>query len=233
MYITLLAASSLKEVLTDLTDAYTKAHPQVTFDIAYGASGAMQKQIEEGAPGDLFISAGTKQMNALMDQKLLVDSEPVQVATNALVLIVPKENTLFESGTLKSFEDLVKDEVKIIGVGDPASVPAGQYAQQVFASLGIEAAVGGKLNNGTDVKQILSWVEAGEVDAGIVYETDALNNDKVTVVATASEDSHKPIVYPAAILASSGHQAEAQGFLDYLTGADVAVVWQHYGFGNK
>jgi molybdate transport system substrate-binding protein len=128
------AAASLTDVMAQIKDAYEAEHPNITLTVTYDSSGALQTQIEEGAPADIFVSANTKQMNALNDEGLVQADTMINLLQNKVVLIVPKGSEL----GLTSFEDAATDKVKIVGVGD-SNVPAGQYAQQVFESLGISA----------------------------------------------------------------------------------------------
>ena len=220
------AAASLTDVTAEIQEAYKAVAPNVTLKFTYGASGALQTQIEEGAPVDIFMSAAQKQMDALEEGALLLDGSRSNLLENKVVLIVPEGSTL----GITRFDDLAKDTVKLVAIGDPASVPAGQYAEEVLTSLGIKDKVEAKANLGTDVRQVLTWVETGEVDAGIVYATDAATSDKVTVVCEAPADSVKKIIYPVAIPKASTNAEAAQAFIDYLKTADIAVMFEKYGF---
>jgi molybdate transport system substrate-binding protein len=224
--LTIAAAASLTDVSKELIDAYKKVAPNVTLTFTYGASGALQTQIEQGAPVDIFMSAAQKQMDALETGKLLLDGSRVKLLENKVVLIVPADSKL----GLKSFEDVAGDTVKKVALGDPASVPAGQYAEEVFTSLKILDKVKAKANYGSDVRQVLTWVESGEVECGVVYSTDAKTTDKVTVVCEAPEGSVKAIIYPAAIVKASKHATEAQAFIDFLKSPDATALFVKYGF---
>lgn len=224
--LTIAAAASLMDVTAEIAEAYKAVAPGVTLTFIYGASGALQTQIEQGAPVDIFMSAAQKQMDALEEQALLLDGSRVELLENKVVMIVPHDSALGLTG----FEELAKDTVKTVALGDPASVPAGQYAQEVLISLGINEQVVAKANLGTDVRQILTWVEMGEVDAGIVYATDAATTDKVTVICEAPADSVKKIIYPVAILKTSANAEAAQAFIDFLKTADIATLFKKYGF---
>ena len=224
--INVLAAASLTDVLGELETSYEAAHPNIDLVISYAGSGALQTQIEEGAPADIFISAANKQMNALNDEGLMDSASIRDLLLNRVVLIVPNNSEL----GLTSFEDVLNDGVNIIGLGEVESVPAGKYAQQVFESLGIWEEVQERANFGTDVRTVLSWVEMGEADCGVVYATDAYTSDQVTIVAEAPEGSCDRVVYPAGIVAGSAVSAEAEEFLQYLSGADSAAVFESYGF---
>ena len=226
-----LAAASLTDVLNELAAVYKKKNSQVNLVISYAGSGALQTQIEQGAPVDVFVSAAAKNMDALVDKGLMLADSKRNLLTNSIVLVTPAKSGL----KLASFQDCASDKVKMIALGDPASVPAGQYAMEVFESLGIADAVKAKANLGTDVRQVLTWVEEGTVDCGVVYATDAAGSKKVTVAASAPPGSHKPIIYPAALAAAGKHQAEAAAFLEFLASDQAGVIFKKYGFtvGDK
>lgn len=224
--LTIAAAASLTDVTAEIAEAYKAEAPNVTLTFSYGASGALQTQIEQGAPVDIFMSAALKQMDALEEQALLLKGSRLNLLENKVVMIVPKDSAL----SLTSFEDLAKDAVKTVAMGDPASVPAGQYAEEVLTSLGIKEAVFAKANLGTDVRQVLTWVEIGEVDAGLVYATDAAATDKVKVVCQAPEDSADKIIYPVAILRASAHAQAANAFITFLKTPGAEALFEKYGF---
>ena len=181
------AAASLKDCIQELSAMYTEKNPQVTITMNFGASGALQQQIEQGAPADVFFSAGIKQMNALKEKGMMIDSSVKNILENKVVLITPKN-----AAALDFFEDLAKSSIKKIGVGEPKSVPVGQYTEQIFQNLGLTDKVASKLIFAKDVREVLSWVETGNVDAGVVYETDAKISKDVTICSTAPEGSHLP-----------------------------------------
>ena len=224
--ITVLAAASLTDVMGELEASYEANHPNIDLVFSFAGSGALQTQIEEGAPADIFISAANKQMDALNEEGLMDSDSIRELLLNTVVLIVPNNSEL----GLTSFEDVLNDGVNMIGLGEIESVPAGKYAQQVFESLGMWEEVEARANFGTDVRTVLSWVEMGEVDCGVVYATDAFTSDQVTIVAEAPEGSCDRVVYPAGIVAGSAVSAEAEEFLQYLESADAAAVFESYGF---
>ena len=219
------AAASLKNCIQDLSAMYTEKNPQVTVTANFGASGALQQQIEQGAPADIFFSAGIKQMNALKEKEMMIDSSVKNILENKVVLITPKS-----AAALDFFEDLAKSSVKKIGVGEPKSVPVGQYTEQIFQNLGLTDKVAPKLIFAKDVREVLSWVETGNVDAGVVYETDAKINKDVTICSTAPEGSHKKVIYPIGVVKTSKHAAEAQKFVDFLFSDAAKEVFARYGF---
>jgi len=220
------AASSLTDALTEIDNLYMQENKNVTVVANFAASGTLQKQIEQGAPADVFISAGAKQMDALQTENLTIKNTRTNLLTNKVVLVVPKNSTL----AISSFTDLTKDDVKKIAIGDPASVPAGTYGQAAFDQLGISDQIKSKLILCTDVKQVLSYVEAGNVDAGIVYATDAATTTDVTVVANAPDAVNAKIVYPIAALKASKNADAAKAYIAFLTGDEVKAIFVKYGF---
>jgi molybdate transport system substrate-binding protein len=229
--ITVSAAASLKDALTAIKDSFAGSHSDVAphsdieLMLNFGASGTLELQIEQGAPADVFVSAAPHQMDALAAKGLILADTRVDLLRNELVLIAPRD-----SKDVTGFSDLGKAGVRVVAMGDPRSVPAGAYAQQVLQALGLSDAVKGKTVLGTDVRQVLADVETGSADAGLVYATDAAISSRVRVVADAPENTHMPIVYPAAVLRSSTHPDEARAFLQYLQSAEARSIFQKYGF---
>jgi molybdate transport system substrate-binding protein len=219
------AAASLTDAMGELLPLYRAKTGYVTVTATYGSSGSLQKQIEQGAPVDVFFSASPKQVKALDDQGLLVAGSAKTILLNSLVLVVPKD-----SSGIASFADASGSKVTQIALGEPASVPAGQYAMQVFASLGIADAVKAKAVYAKDVRQVLAYVESGEVQAGAVYATDAATSKLVTIAATAPAGSMDPVTYPAAVVKASPHEEEAAKFLAWLSGPEAGAVFAKYGF---
>ena len=219
------AAASLTDVTKDIAKLYKTKAPDVMLTFTYGASGALQQQIEEGAPVDVFISAAKKQMNAL-EKKGLIHGSGKDLLINRIVLIVPAGS----SSGIKSFKDTGTDKVKMIAFGNPATTPAGQYGQEILKGLGIVDAVNAKANLGSDVRQVLTWVEMGEVDCGIVFMTDALTTNKVKVVAIAEDGSHSPAIYPVGIIKASSNKKEAQKFVGFLSSSGAKAIFEKHGF---
>lgn len=218
------AAASLKPVMEELQTVYGDENPDVTVTFNFAGSGTLEQQIREGAPIDLFISAAEKQMDSLSKDDLILEDTRVELLRNQLVLVVPKDSTLGISG----FEDISK--APVIAVGDPESVPAGQYAKEVFDSIGITQEVEGKATYGKDVTEVLAWVSSGDADAGVVYATDAISDENVTIAAYAPEGSHSKIVYPAAVIKASGEAEGARSFLEFLGTQEAEDVFVEYGF---
>ena len=171
--------------MNELRSAYMAKNPLVKVTANYGSSGSLQQQIEQGAPADLFFSAGLKQMKALQDKQLMDNDTVKPILENKLVLIIPKNGA-----AVTMMDDLTKDSFGKIAVGDPKSVPAGQYAQETLKNLGLDGKVKAKLVFAKDVREVLSWVETGNAQVGFVYETDALISKNVTISFTTPEGSH-------------------------------------------
>lgn len=224
--ITVSAAVSLKDAFTEIGELY-KAKTGRTVDFNFGASGALQQQIESGAPVDVFASAGEKQMTALAEKNLLTAGSRKDFARNSLVLIVPKTSEV----RIVSFSDLADPALKKIAVGNPKTVPAGQYAAEVLEKGGLQEKLHDKLIFAENVRQVMDYVVRGEVDAGIVYSTDARQaGSEVNVAATADEASHSPILYPIAVIAGAKHPDAAQEFIDLVMSSEGQAILQKYGF---
>ncbi len=220
------AAISLKDVLEDIIKRY-ESETGAKVELNLGASGQLMSQICEGAPVDLFISAGQKQVDDLVHSGLADESTRTVVAQNSLVLIVPAD----QKDGVKSFTDLSQTSVKKISIGEPRTVPAGEYAMQVLKSLKIGDAVKDRLVFGANVRQVLDYVARGEVDAAVVYKTDAMQDVKdVRVVATAKEEDHKPIEYLAIMIKGAAHAHDAEKFLKYLACKEAQKSLKEYGF---
>ncbi len=223
--LTVSAAASLRNVLEEVKQKYAKLQPDVKITYNFGASGALQQQIEQGADVDVFISAAAKQMDGLQHKNLLLSGTRKNFLSNQIVLVVP--NT---TKNISSFTDLKSDRITKIALGEPNSVPAGKYAQEVLNYFQILDLTKKKFVFAKDVRQVLSYVETKNVDAGIVYITDAKLSKSVKVVAIASTKSHSPIVYPIAIIQNSKNVAQAENFIDFLLGKQADNIYKSYGF---
>jgi molybdate transport system substrate-binding protein len=221
------AAASLKDALEELDKGFTKANPNIKVSYNFGSSGALQQQIEQGAPADVFLSAATKQMDALEKSNLIAKNTRRNLLTNRLVLIVPSNSTL----KITNFKALTNNNIKKISVGEPRSVPVGQYSEEVFKNLGILEQIRSKLVFANSVRNVLAAVETGNADAGIVYITDAKISDQVKVVAIAASNLHSPIVYPMAVISTSKNPIAARAYTSYLTKAPAKTVFEKFGFG--
>lgn len=220
------AAVSLQAAMEDIQPEFEAEHPDITLEYTFAASGQLQQQIEQGAPIDVFLSAGIPQMDALEQADRLLPDTRKDFLSNQLVLIVPRASTL----GLTDFNGLTQAEVQQISVGDFGSVPAGQYAEQVFSNLGILGDIQAKLIFVNTVREVLAAVASNNVDAGILFATDAATSDQVTVAATAAADLHDPIIYPLAVVNDTAHAAAALTFVDYLSKDAARTVFTDRGF---
>lgn len=221
------AAASLKDALTEIQTLYKAEKPNAAVAITFGGSGALQQQIEQGAPADVFFSAATSNMNTLKTAGLMVDSTIKNLLKNTLVLVLPSDS----KSAVRMFEEVkASADIKKIALGEPTTVPAGKYAEQVFTFYNALDAVKAKTVYAKDVREVLTWVESGNVDAGVVYSTDAYTSDKVKIVATAANGTHDPIVYPAGVVKASKSPVAAKDFVNFLSSAEATAVFEKYGF---
>jgi molybdate transport system substrate-binding protein len=223
--LTISAAISLKDALNEIDSVYTSSHSGTALHFNVGGSGTLQQQIEQGAPVDIFISASPKEMDALDSKGMLLAGTRHDLVKNQVVLIVPSDRA-----GVSNFQDLTRAEVKNVAIGEPRTVPAGRYAQQVLTHFGVYDQLKPKFVFGKDVRQVLAYVETGNADAGIVYATDARITNRVKVVATAPEDSHAPVVYPVAIIKTSHDPSAAREFMQFLWGSQARDVFVKFGF---
>ncbi|BBD67336.1 molybdenum ABC transporter periplasmic molybdate-binding protein [Nostoc commune NIES-4072] len=223
--ITVSAASSLKDALEEIKPLYQQSKSNINISYNFGASGALQQQIEQGAPADIFISAGQKQVDALEQKGLLLPGSRTNLANNSLVLIVAQDVV-----GISSFSNLISSRINKIAIGEPRSVPAGQYGEEVLKNLKLYDQLKSKFVFGNNVRQVLAAVESGNAQAGIVYATDAKTSNKVKVVVTADEKLHSPIVYPVVVIKSSKNISAAKQFVQFLSGSQAKTVLRKYGF---
>ena len=225
--LTISAAASLSEVMEEAGQIYMKENPGIKIVYNFGGSGSLQQQISQGAPVDLFISAAEDKFNTLQSKGLIDQNHSVKLLNNELVLITQKSNT-----TIDSAESLTQDNIKRIALGTPESVPAGMYGKQALLSLRLweELEHGKKIIFTKDVRQVLSYVETGNVDAGIVYKTDAMISQKVRILPFTEKNLHDPIVYPAGVIAGTKHPEEAVDFFNFLKGKEAREIYKKYGF---
>jgi molybdate transport system substrate-binding protein len=223
--LTLSAAASLREAVTELAGRYEAAHPGTTVRVNLGASGALRQQIEQGARVDVFVAAAVGPMDALAERGLVDTATRADLAGNSLVVVVPRG-----SGAVKGFRDLASPGVRRVALGAPASVPAGEYALEALRALGIAEAVQGRAVYAQNVRQVLAYVESGNVDAGIVYATDAAASPRVAVAAAAPPGTHRPIVYPLAVVRATAHPREARALAAFLLGPEARRVLLRRGF---
>ena len=223
------AAASLKNAYEDkLIPMFEEANPGVTVKGTYDSSGKLQTQIEEGLDADVFMSAAKKQMIALDEEGMIASDTITDLLENKIVLIVPTGN----EKKLEKFEDIEKADS--IALGDPASVPAGQYSEEALTNLGIWDKIQDKVSFGTNVTEVLNQVAAASADAGIVYATDAASMaDKVEVVAEAPEGSlSAKVIYPVAVVKGTAHEEVAKEFVAFLQTDKAITVFEDYGFSS-
>jgi len=222
--LTVSAAASLKDAIVETETAYKQGHANIAFANNFGSSGTLAAQIDQGAPVDIFIAAAAKPMDDLAGSGLIVAATRRNLLRNTLVLIAPLDSKLHD------FHGLTDKSIKVIALGDPASVPAGEYGRQTLMSLHLWDQLKEKFVLGKDVRQVLTYVETGNADAGLVYATDAMTSGKVRVIASAAESAHEPIVYPAAVVKRSRNEAAARAFIDYLASPIAQAIFQKHGF---
>ena len=218
-------AMSLTDALTEVSQRFGAAR-NVKVYCNFAGSSTLQRQIEKGAPADVFIAASSKQMDALQREGLLFEDSRRAILNNRLVLVAPVNSSF----SMTDVESLAQDSLRRIAIGEPNSVPAGIYGREALTHLGVWDAVEPKLIPSADVRSTLAYVESGEVDVGVVYQTDAGFSKKVKIIYQFPDSSHTPIVYPAAVLRNTGHKAMAQAFLEYLQTVEVAAILEKHGF---
>lgn len=218
------AAASLKEAMAKIEEEYKKVDANVKLTVNYGSSGSLQQQIEQGAPCDLFISAGQKQMKALDEEKLLLSDTKKDLVENELVLISSPDSDI------SSMSDLNTDKVKKVAVGAVESVPAGKYADEVLTNLNLKDKLKDKLVFAKDVKEVLAWVQSGNADVGFVYLSDTINNDKIKVVEKTDEKTHSPITYPVSVIKASKNTDVAKKFEEFLLSDAGQKILEEFGY---
>ena len=234
------SAASMTETLTEIAELYMNTAPDVKLTFSFDSSGTLKTQIEEGADCDLFISAAQKQMDQL-DAAAGTEKNPdgldfiqsdtrINLLENKVALCVPEGNPK-NIGSYEELANALKGSEILMAMGNE-DVPVGQYTQKILAYYGLDEAAladAGKLTYGSNVKEVTSQVSEGAVDCGVIYSTDAFSAG-LTVVDTATEEMCGQVIYPAAVLKNSAHQAEAKAFLDYLTGKEASKVFEKVGF---
>lgn len=224
--ITVAAAASLADALNEMAGDFQAANPDIDVRFTFGASGTLQRQIEQGAPIDIFISAGAQQMDTLVTKGLIGRDTVKPLARNEVVLAVRAENGV----VLDSFEDLTRGDITKIAMGNPKTVPAGQYGKQVLDYYQIYEKVQLKLVFAEDVRQALAMLTTGNADAGIVYKTDALGNKNVKIAVVAPQGSHQDVVYSVGLVNESNNSAAARKWIDYTISPNSLKTLEKYGF---
>lgn len=220
------AAASLQDVLEEIASQFREAHPEIIVDYNFGSSGALQQQIEQGAPVDIFLSAATQQMDALAEKGVILPDSRRDLVANRLVAIAPTNSSL----KIADLAELKEIPIDRFAVGEFRSVPAGQYAEQALKKLDLLAPLRSKFVFGNNVRGVLAAVESGNVDLGMVYATDAALSERVKVLATVPEALHPPIRYPIAILKTSAHPEAARQLVRFLQEAPAQQIFADFGF---
>ena len=223
--LTISVAASVQDAMRDVQAAYQAEAPNVTITYNFGSSGSLAQQIDQGAPADVFLSASKRWMDDLEDKGQMLEGSRQELLQNSMVLITPQDST-----DVTDFEALETDQNIRVAMGEPESVPAGRYAREVLTAMNLFGSIQAKLVFTKDVRQVLSYVQTGNVDAGLVYATDALIANQVQVVATAPAATHSPIVYPVAVVNDGANIEAAQAFVDFLSTDRAMTIFQEYGF---
>jgi len=225
--ITVSAAISLKNALEEIGKLYESQNKDNKVVFNLGASGDLMTQIKAGAPVDVFASAALKDMDELDKAGFVVKDTRTNFVSNSVVLIVPSSSKI----TLTSFEDLKKAEIKKIAVGNPKTVPVGRYSDETFQYYKISDIIQPKLILAENVRQVLDYVARGEVDAGVVYSTDTMVKlQEVRIIMTAPDASHKPIIYPIAVVKGTKNEKAAKAFISLVTSDEGRKILSQYGF---
>ncbi|MCQ1534451.1 molybdate ABC transporter substrate-binding protein [Methanosarcina sp. KYL-1] len=228
--ITVSAAASLTEAFTDIAEEFEAAKPGTDVELNFAGSGTLRMQIEGGAPIDVFASASESHMDILSEKGLIEERSRKDFTSNTLVMVVPEDS--IESGTYPaSLEDLTEGSVEKIAIGNPETAPVGKYTEQALEETGLRDEIEGKVILAENVKQVLTYVETGEVEAGFVYRTDAESGQKDLYKITYTVPVNASISYPIAVLSESGNKETAQEFVDFVTGQQGQEILEGYGFG--
>ncbi len=225
--LTIAAASSLQDAIQDIGNLYSQQMQNVRLTYNFGSSGSLRHQIEQGAPVDIFISAASEHMDSLANKKLLLDNTHQSLLKNEVVLIAAQDNY-----DINNFSQLKVDAIRKIALGDPNSVPAGKYAREVLASLKLYKSLESKFIFTKDVRQVLAYVETGNVEAGIVYQTDAQISERVKIIESAPINSHSPIIYPVAAIKNTKYPEVTRDFLHFLFSNKAKNIFRVYGFNT-
>jgi len=222
--LTVSAAASVTDGVKETEAAYKQSHANVEFINNFGSSGTLSAQIDQGAPADVFLSAASKPMDDLESKGLIAAGTRRNLLRNSLVLIAPL------GSPLRDFQELTDNSIHVIALGDPGNVPAGQYGRQTLVALHLLDKLNTKIVLAKDVRQVLTYVETGNADAGLVYATDALTSTKVRVVVEAPETSNEPIIYPVAVVKGSHSEEAARKFIEYLASPSAQAIFKKHGF---
>lgn len=225
--ITVSAAASLTGAFTDIAGEFEASHPGTKVELNLAGSGTLRTQIESGAPVDVFASASESDVDLLSEKGLIEESSRKDFAANTLVMVVPEKNS---SEIPETLEDLAAENVEKIAIGNPETAPVGKYTKQALETAGVWNKVESKVVFADTVKQVLTYVETGEVDAGFVYMTDAESGKKEMYGIAFTVPVNEPISYPIAVIKDSKNKEGAQEFVDFVTGARGQEILAEYGF---
>ncbi|WP_226655800.1 molybdate ABC transporter substrate-binding protein [Pseudalkalibacillus hwajinpoensis] len=220
--ITVAAAASLSDAMKELNSVYEKEHPGTDITLNLASSGVLANQIKQGAPIDVFLSASESHFQSVKQQDLLEPDHQIPLLKNQLVLIKSR------SSTITNLEKLGSQEVNRIAIGTPETVPAGAYAKEALQFVNLWNRLEENLIFGKDVRQVLTYVETGNADAGIVYETDYRTSNKVELVEKIPEEAYSPIIYPAGVI--RGASEEAVAYYTFLQSKEAKAIFESYGF---
>ncbi|NOU73466.1 molybdate ABC transporter substrate-binding protein [Paenibacillus sp. LMG 31458] len=224
--LTISAAASLTDAFKEIQTNYENKNKQIKLNFNFGASGALQQQIEQEAPVDLFFSAATKNMKTLVDKQLIDPTQQKSLLINELVLVVPADGKV----NVQKIDDLTNETIKHLAVGEPQTVPAGSYAKEALTNAKLWDTLQAKIVQGKDVRQVLTYVESGNAEAGFVYKTDALTSKNVKAAFSVDSKTYTPIEYPAGIVKATKHSKETADFYTYLQSKEAQDVFVKYGF---
>lgn len=219
-------AVSLTDAVEEIKTAFNEEYPNVTVTYNYGSSGKLAEQISQGAPADIFLSASKKDMDGLTEKELIINESRFDFASNAVVVIAEKDSDV----TLSTIEDLPNASFTNFAMGHTESMPLGRYAKEAFENANIWDEMEDKLVFGSDVRQVLSYVEQGNAELGVVFTTDTVTSDKVKVVLEVDPSLHGPIIYPAAIVKETKNETAANAYLQFLKDEKGRAILESFGF---
>lgn len=222
------AAASLTDAMEDIIDAFEEDHSGVKVTANFAGSGKLAQQIQQGAPTDVFLSADQEWMNHLEEDDLVDSDSVTDFAANELVLITKKDTDFH----INSLADLQTESVKRIAIGNPDSVPAGMYTKEALKHSKLYKPLQDQFVFAKDVRQVLTYVETGNTEAGFVYRSDMLRSDDVEAAVSIDQSLYEPIVYPAATVTESAHTELAKEFVSFLESNTVSEILEDYGFNN-
>lgn len=226
--ITISAASSLMEAMQEIKEVYETNH-DVELVFNFGGSGKLAQQIEQGAPVDVFLSASARWMNTL-EEKNQIDLSTRQTITGNKLVLIGNVDTNIQIDSLKEIKEL---PIEKVAIGNPESVPAGQYTKEALESINIWTGLQNKFVLAKDVRQVLTYIETGNIEVGFVYKTDAYASNDVTILKEVESSYHEAILYPGAIVSRSRHKEEAEAFLHFLLSSSGQAILNKHGFFNK